>query len=93
MPWKECSVMDERLGFVVKLLDRRAVVTYVLGTACYPCLRAVHVLIGAPGRIRTHDPLVRSQILRNQVIGKSMTCNACQRQNQSIPVTVMAHPI
>ena len=21
MPWKECSVMDERLRFVVKLLD------------------------------------------------------------------------
>jgi len=24
MPWKECSVMDERLRFVVKLLDGEA---------------------------------------------------------------------
>jgi hypothetical protein len=30
MPWKECSVMDERLRFVARLLDRRIDVPTVL---------------------------------------------------------------
>ena len=87
MPWKECSVMDERLRFVAKLLDGEAmsglcrlqrpgaenpatpgqpvrpeVVTYVLGTNRHLCVRSVQLKFGAPGRIRTHDPLVRRGI-------------------------------
>src|SRR6516165_4361299 len=37
--------------------ERRVVVTYVLGTFCYPCLRAGQAPIGGRSRIRTADPL------------------------------------
>src|ERR1700692_1007757 len=37
-------------------------VTYVLDTLCHPCLRAEPFESGAPGEIRTPDPLVRSQM-------------------------------
>jgi hypothetical protein len=35
MPWKECSVMDERLRFVARLLDGEAMSEYCLN---YPGL-------------------------------------------------------
>ena len=38
------------------------------------------LIFGAPGRIRTHDPLVRRRFNPVQVIVKSNTCSACQRQ-------------
>src|SRR5229473_7019827 len=37
-------------------------VTHVLGTLCNPCLRAGPRLSGAPGEIRTPDPLLRSRL-------------------------------
>ena len=39
---------------------RHEVVTHVLGTERYPCLRAGQCEIGAPGGIRTHDPRIRN---------------------------------
>ncbi len=58
MPWRECSVTEERLRFVARLLEgealsevcrefgisrvRHEIVTHVLGTFCHPCLRVGH---------------------------------------------------
>ena len=64
MPWRECSVMDERVQFVGRRLAGEAmaelcrevgislrpeVVTYVAGTFCNPCVRAGPMESGAPG--------------------------------------------
>lgn len=43
--------------------DRREVVTHVLGTNCYPCLRAVQGKNGAQRRIRTTDTRIFSPLL------------------------------
>src|SRR5664279_5234198 len=43
--------------------DRHEVVTHVLGTMRYLCVRAGHVRNGAPGTIRTSDPQIRSLVL------------------------------
>jgi len=37
-------------------------VTYVLGTICYPCLRAGQLRIGSSGRIRTYNSSVKSYL-------------------------------
>src|SRR3989442_14719667 len=42
---------------------RHEVVTHVLGTFRYPCLRAGHMSLGALGGIRTPDPQIRSLVL------------------------------
>src|SRR5260370_19161564 len=42
---------------------RPEVVTHVLGTFCYPSLRAGHGIIGALGGIRTPDPQTRTKLL------------------------------
>ena len=39
------------------------IVTHVLGTFCYPCLRAVQDFGGDPGRIRTCDHRLRRPVL------------------------------
>ena len=63
------SFMDYDLGFFDHETGRlgnrrqpvrRKSVTYVSGIKRYPCVRNGPLIFGAPGRIRTHDPLVRS---------------------------------
>jgi hypothetical protein len=42
---------------------RPEVVTHVLGTICYPCLRAGHSKTGAARGIRTPDPVITNDVL------------------------------
>jgi hypothetical protein len=60
------SKIDEILSWE-KAMDREPVrpevVTYVAGTFCNLCVRAGPLLDGAPGEIRTPDPLLRRQML------------------------------
>ena len=39
---------------------RHEVVTHVLGTTCYLCVRAGHDFNGERGGTRTHDPMIKS---------------------------------
>src|SRR5262249_21003163 len=42
---------------------RHEVVTHVLGTVCYPCVRAGHLKNGAARGIRTPDPVITNDVL------------------------------
>ena len=66
MPWKECSVMDERMQFVARLVlefVRPKTVTHVTGTFCNPCLRVGPKIFGECGRTRTFDPCLKRALL------------------------------
>ena len=74
MPSKECklSFMEYDLGFFDEEVGRveptsnplfTETVNHVSGIRCKPCVRNTPFINGAPGRIRTSDPLVRSQVL------------------------------
>src|SRR5581483_9194249 len=43
--------------------ERHEVVTHVLGTFCYLCVRAGHGMNGERGGTRTLDPMIKSHVL------------------------------
>jgi transposase len=88
MPWKECSVMDERLRFVARLLDGES-----MSEVCreFGISRKTGYKIFTRYKDQGLEALTdRRRLNRCQVIAKSMTCSACQLRNHCNPVTVTA---
>ena len=59
-------------------------VTHVLGTLCYPCVRAVQISVGGADGIRTHDLLdaieARSQLRHGPTVKRTLLMLASVRE-------------